>query len=312
MKSSKSKLKDRIKKGLEIINSVFSFLQINDDDIKNIVLDKFGENLVRKNIGVGPTKTSNWITEQVIMTTVPRTCDDVNKLIQNGVKLIISLQEQNEQYQYCEPETNNIIFWRYRIQDFNTPTSLLDTKALIDNLLNYLSKDKNNKIAIHCLGGHGRTGTISCCLIAILLFLKEHDIDEIINKKLSAHDTRKDILELVNKLFLKAQSYVMLSLRFFRKSDSPAILSRNDLKTIKIPEIASQDHFVKDMIEAYINFYIEYGFIYKQNYVSNDALLKTTGYEGTLWKQPKIDKYVDTLDLTVSNDFDLSEKVSKI
>ena len=257
----------------KIKNYLFSNTDKQLDDELNII-----KNLCSKNCSNGPTIYSNWIlNNKLLMGAIPKDCDDMNKLIDDGkINLFISLREDDEIYQNCNNNTTiKPIFWRFRIPDFNT-RDVEDVKTLVDNIINYLLT-RNEKIMIHCLGGHGRTGTIICCIIAVLLFLNKNDninlvnsndnINNIINSKLikikkitNFKDTEKEILELSEKIFKYSQFYVMLSLSTFRITDS--LLDNFKLpEKIKVPEISSQDLLVMNVIKLYIENYLRNGFI---------------------------------------------------
>ena len=50
---------------------------------------------------------------------------------------------------------------RYMIDDHNVPT-LSDMVRFIQDVSEWLSKDEENVIVVHCKGGKGRTGTMIC------------------------------------------------------------------------------------------------------------------------------------------------------
>ena len=106
---------------------------------------------------------------------------------------------------------------------------------------------------IHCLGGHGRTGTVVCPLIAILIFFK--DIIKNVNKneKLIWKEWDEKINNIALELFIRAQAYIMLSLRCHRETNKADLKT---MKEIKIPETHAQDNVALDIIKLYIKDYL--------------------------------------------------------
>lgn len=157
---------------------------------------------------------------------------------------------------------NDLIFLRFRINDFNTPTKVEDTIATIDNIVNYILRNPNNKIMIHCWGGHGRTGLFTCCVLSlILLLLLTPTFKDIMNKikKKPFDQANILIINLSEKIFKIIQAYIMVNLRAYRKTNWPCI---KEIKDVLIPGTHAQDNFVKEVIISYIMRYIEYGFLY--------------------------------------------------
>ena len=243
-----------------------------------------------KNSSAGPTIYSNWaLNNKLLMGAIPKDCNDLQTIINEGINLFISLREDDEIYQNCTNTNNNNkpIFWRFRIPDFNT-RDVEDVKTLVDNIINYLENNEG-KIMVHCLGGHGRTGTIICCVIAVSLLNNNIHLQNLKDKSLKFKELEKEILELAEKIFKYAQFYVMLSLSTYRKTDSLLIKTPQN---IKVPEISSQDLLVINVIKLYIENYLRNGFV-------NISLSKIKGTEcggkthineeGTpIWKCAKI------------------------
>jgi len=213
----------------------------------------------------GPTNYSNWvIKDRILMGAIPKSCDDLNIFKKNGITLFVSLREEDEIYQTCD-HYDNIIFWRFRIPDLSTREPE-DLKALIDNLINYLINDKNRKIMIHCLGGHGRTGTVICCLLAVIIFLNKNEDQKDIVKKIQneIENLRKEnnnyknieekIIEISEKIFKYVKFYTMLSLSSHRQTDS---LDNRTVKEISIPETSAQELLICQVIQLYIKLYLK-------------------------------------------------------
>jgi len=228
------------------------------------------------NSSAGPTIYSNWaLNNNLLMGAIPKDCNDLQTIIDNGINLFISLREDDEIYQNCKNTNNDNkpIFWRFRIPDFNT-RDVEDVKTLVDNIINYMENNKG-KIMVHCLGGHGRTGTIICCVIAVfllnnnLLTNNKNSIETKLKNLKNSKELEKEILELAEEIFKYAQFYVMLSLSTYRKTDS---LLKKTPQNIKVPEISSQDLLVINVIKLYIENYLRNDFV-------NISLSKIEGRE---------------------------------
>jgi hypothetical protein len=170
-------------------------------------------------------------------------------------------EESRTSKKIVEQNYDNLIFWRFRINDYSTPNTVLETMAMTDSLINYIYKNPKNKLMIHCWGGHGRTGTMTCCVLAIILLLNTKPYKEKMDefRNIQYKDTIKKIDEMSNDIFTKIQAYVMIYLRTYRKTDWPCV---KEISSVVIPETHAQEHFVKDIITNYIQRYLEYGFMF--------------------------------------------------
>lgn len=87
------------------------------------------------------------------------TQQQINNLIKDGYSIFIDLTNKNEvNNHYILPK--NLIYINYPIYDRRVPSSLIDFIMLV-RTINNLS---NNKIYIHCRGGHGRASVLAVCL----------------------------------------------------------------------------------------------------------------------------------------------------
>ena len=241
-----------------ICNEIFTFLNINNINIQQEILNNFQSKK-------GPTDSSNWLTKNILIGMLPKTCEDVEKIMKAKISLFISLREYEETYPKCinEKYKKKEIFYRFDIPDFSIrdPESI---RALIDNIITYVNINQKN-VMIHCLGGHGRTGTVVTPLIAMLVFSK-NILDSKSEDYINIRDTKTwlewdDKIHLVAKnLFIKAQAYVMLSLRAHRKTNGINI--KKNIMKIKIPETHAQDDVAIAIIKLYIKDYLKTGNLY--------------------------------------------------
>lgn len=251
----------------KVYDEVFQFLEI-DSEIQEIVKKLINNNLNE----YGPLPSTSWIHNQILIGSKPNTCDDIKIIVDDGhITGFLSLRENNELYQYCKLEKDdnielynnydNLIFLRFRINDYNTPTKVEDTIAAVDNIVNYILRNSTHKIMIHCFGGHGRTGLFTCCVLSILLLLSTQSYKDLINKIKNEpfYQAKISINNLSEKIFKIIQAYMMVNLRAYRKTDWACM---KDIKKMLIPETPAQSNFVKEVIVSYITKYIEDGLLY--------------------------------------------------
>ena len=240
--------------------------------VKNLINDNLSS-LKRQN-AYGPIPSTGWVHNQILIGSKPNTCDDIKSMVDTGkITGFLSLRENNEPYQYCKLEKDNenqdiqdklcdnLIFLRFRINDYNTPTKVEDTVVAIDNIVNYILRNSNNKIMIHCFSGRGRTGLFTCCVLSIILLLLTPPYQDIMIKikEEPFYQANISITNLSEKIFKIIQAYIMVNLRAYRKTDWPCI---KEIKKMVIPETPAQTKFVKEVIVSYIIRYIENGFLY--------------------------------------------------
>ncbi len=245
-------------------NSIFTHLYnyfINNKNTTKITKDT----QINNKWPEGPTETSNWVRQNILIGGAPRVCDDIHKIKESGITLVLSLRESNELYQYCVK--NSIIYWRFRIEDYNTPPLKEDLKSLIDNLINYLESDPIHKIMIHCEGGHGRTGTVVLSLLSFyfinteiyknrIQLINNYDFVKTPNIKQNIINIENEITNLSQDIFNILQLYLILCLRLFRISDQ-----KKNINSIKVPETHIQEKMVKEIIKMYIKDYNINGYV---------------------------------------------------
>ena len=108
--------------------------------------------------------------------------DEIVSLKNAGVDVLVSMLEQHEivrfglekEETFCEE--NEIVYLNFPILDRNTPRSFEDVFEFVQTLIPYYQNDE--KVAIHCWAGIGRSSLIACCL----LVLQGMDVDEAFSK----------------------------------------------------------------------------------------------------------------------------------
>ena len=294
-----------------IMNKILGELKLNKNLFLNLEINNLTDymnNLFLKyKVNNNDTlQYSHWLyNNQLLMSAMPSNCEDIEHIVDvNKIDMIISLRENDELYQKCTELENKPIFWRFRIPDFGYQNAS-DFKALIDNIINYIYKTQK-KIMIHCLGGHGRTGSVMCSIIGILVILQQdifqtiltelyklnNSIDKDCSKLKSDNILYKLIKEnnisniemftevISNKVFLLSQIYVIFSLRKYRITDS--INYRENIHAIVVPETSAQNEMVIDVIKLFLREYLingKFNFDIVSTKKCNDSKIKNTNFK---------------------------------
>lgn len=87
--------------------------------------------------------------------------EKLKSLLDFGVEAFIDLTEENENIYSYSSFINKVHYHRFPIKDVSIPKSPDITRAILDSIDFYLSKEK--LVYIHCKAGVGRTGVIIGC-----------------------------------------------------------------------------------------------------------------------------------------------------
>lgn len=97
-------------------------------------------------------------------------------LLSNSTKFIVDLtntfeKEKNDLYDYQHHlESYSCTYIHFPISDNQIPENIQEFKSMINNLVIKIQQLSNeDKMYIHCKGGHGRSGLVSACLLCPLL-----------------------------------------------------------------------------------------------------------------------------------------------
>jgi len=120
----------------------------------------------------------------------------VKEYEENGVKFFIDLTFSDEKN--IVPYITNYTYINYPIPDRRIPTNWKKFSNLIVRIGNILkSLNLNEKIYIHCKGGHGRCGILVACMLCYLYNISP---SEAIDKTTIYHNTRKNMKEKWKKI----------------------------------------------------------------------------------------------------------------
>ena len=120
----------------------------------------------------------------------------VKEYEENGVKFFIDLTFSDEKN--IVPYKTNYTYINYPIPDRRIPTNWKKFSNLIVRIANILKLlNSNEKIYIHCKGGHGRCGILVACMLCYLYNISP---SEAIDKTTIYHNTRKNMKEKWKKI----------------------------------------------------------------------------------------------------------------
>lgn len=121
--------------------------------------------------------------------------NSVKELEENGVRYFVDLTTIKDNLPNYE---TNYIKIKYPIYDHNPPKEWCSFTILLIKLKNIiLNLNNDEKIYIHCKGGHGRSATLAVCLLVYIFNIDSSKALDIIN---ICHDTRVSMSEKSRKL----------------------------------------------------------------------------------------------------------------
>jgi len=140
-----------------------------------------------KELHQGPTSESNWIIPgRVMMSSYPNDLvpqkgkEKIEKLMKAGINCFVCLQTQDELSRFApyKPhvesylEENNMDRSSVEFLNLEIPDTYVTSDEALMTFINkeLIPRVTNDscKMLIHCWGGHGRTGTVTACLISHL------------------------------------------------------------------------------------------------------------------------------------------------
>lgn len=221
------------------------------------------------------------------------TQESVLELEDNGVKHFVNLTQDNEKH--TSVYTTNHYYYNYPIEDRNVPSNTITFSKFLYKVINILKNlESNDKLYLHCKGGHGRAGLVVACLLCIY-----YDIESEISLNMTNfyHSKRPNLKEkwkkvgspqtLKQKNFVK---YLFKPLYFYKalKSHFTSGFSNFSLHTIYIENVG-----VFNSSEAAFNYYKNNNKNYcikqlgSKNPIASRRLANTYGHSKE-WEQNKI------------------------
>ena len=131
---------------------------------------------------------SYFIKDKALFGSYP-TVERARELVDNGVSVFIDLTTESEKTtldNYYD-NINDITYINYEIIDRRIPTNIQEFTIFIIKIMNII-KTHDQKIYIHCKGGHGRAGIVVSCLLCFLYNVTPQQSLEMTTK---FHGTRK-------------------------------------------------------------------------------------------------------------------------
>lgn len=84
-----------------------------------------------------------------------------------GIDVVVSLLEKTYHMVHKDFYTKHGVYGiNFPIKDFSVPTDMRATKRMVDYIIGALKKGAN--VAVHCHGGHGRTGMIVAIIYSLV------------------------------------------------------------------------------------------------------------------------------------------------
>lgn len=137
---------------------------------------------------------TNWVTNSLLVGGLPRTEQDFNLIKSQGINVFVNLMSTKEAtrgkkkppFDYREVNNRrNITYLNFPVKDLytlNDNEMIKIAKRVVDEL------GKGNKVYIHCLGGHGRTGTLAGIVLHFLY--PDYSYEDILKYLNDRHKTR--------------------------------------------------------------------------------------------------------------------------
>jgi hypothetical protein len=119
----------------------------------------------------------------------------VKELEDNGVRYFVNLTHDDEDK--IKQYHTNYQSITYKIKDRSVPTDLLSFSHFIIQIGNIIKHLNNEKVYIHCKGGHGRSGLVVACLICYIFKLSAY---ESLNYTSKCHNNRSVMREKWRKI----------------------------------------------------------------------------------------------------------------
>jgi len=137
---------------------------------------------------------ADWIVEGRICAMSLPSEADVGLLRRGGFTAVISIASED----YADPvrewcQAGGLRYLRYRVADMTAPEAA-DIRDFVAEVAYEL--DHGGRVAVHCLGGVGRTGTMIACYLVSTGYSADEAIDEVRRRRPGSVQTRSQELAI--------------------------------------------------------------------------------------------------------------------
>lgn len=161
---------------------------INLYGIRHFKIDNLSIHFPYITIELYMENTSYFIKDKALFGSYP-TQDAVYELEKEGVRYFIDLTEDGEKK--LEKYTTQYKYIRYPIRDQKVPSNWRKFSGFILKLCNTITNlSGDDKVYVHCKGGHGRSGIVVACTLCSLLNISPQDALDLTAKY---HNNRKNM-----------------------------------------------------------------------------------------------------------------------
>tara|TARA_B100000401_G_scaffold92330_1_gene59032 strand:+ start:8293 stop:9222 length:930 start_codon:yes stop_codon:yes gene_type:complete len=114
--------------------------------------------------------------------------ESFQQLYDNNIRYFVDLTNVKERKDLYDYKSNEITYYNYQINDKKYPENIITFIKFIIQISETIKNLKNNeKIYIHCKGGHGRSGILVACLLCYIYNIKPQ---EALDKTTKYHSDR--------------------------------------------------------------------------------------------------------------------------
>ena len=125
------------------------------------------------------------------------TQDSVLELEDHGVRYFVDLTDITKE-QKISAYITKYTYINYSIDDHSIPNDILSFSTFVLKISNIIKKlNQDERVYIHCRGGHGRSGLVVACILCYIFNLSPH---ESLNYTTKCHSHRKNMRDRWRKL----------------------------------------------------------------------------------------------------------------
>lgn len=263
--------------------------------------------------------TSYFLQDKALFGSYPSQ-DRINELEKIGTTLVVNLTLNDEKHlsTYILPKTMEM--WRYRIIDQRQPQNVYKFCNFIRKLSEYIDNLKENeKIYIHCRGGHGRSGLV---VSSLLIYRNRYTIEEAINLTNLFHRQRIGLSDKwhrlkipnytqINYLYKIFNPIVIQNRPFIYKSILPSFIYKMPIKmqneSYEYNSLSTAFYAFKDLNDLdYV-----YSLISARTFNSFMKIISSKRWDPNITQQDKINRIVSIIQ-SIDNENFLFNNISSL